>query len=291
MRGWLVELLDRDAARAHEIYAAAALDPENSPEDQAIARARLAELDRMASLNREFGARPGRSPGSRSGLSGRAGSEINLGREFSQTLALPPGAERERRLQALRNRVANPDLQTPIQPRPYLQEALRQVRENRSTALARLSTEIARARAAGDLDALRRLIRQSYRLRRPALPRERLDQINRRPLAVIAQRYLQWKTQAARSMTRILRGRRYRAGGDLDTTELSANADHPALLAMARKRLASFIRSADLSAFELQVMESLAGRLAALAEQGRDAEATALLARIPYYGRRFLQPR
>ncbi len=185
--------------------------------------------------------------------------------------------------------ISDAKLQRPIQPRPYLQGTLRRLREARSTTLARLNTEIARARAAGDREAMRRLFGQRFRLRGPALPRERFDQINRRPLAVIAQRHLQGNTQAAESMTRILRVRRYRGEGDLSTSPLSPRAEHRKLLTEARRRLALFILDENLSAFELQVMEHLAEHLAQLDQQGREVEATALLARIPYYGKLFLR--
>jgi len=136
---------------------------------------------------------------------------------------------------------------------------------------------------------MRRLFGQRFRLRGPALPRERFDQINRRPLAVIAQRHLQGNTQAAESMTRILRVRRYRGEVDLSTSPLSPRAEHRELLTEARRRLALFILDENLSAFELQVMEHLAEHLAQLDQQGKEQQATALLARIPYYGKLFLQ--
>lgn len=289
LEGWLIELLDRDPSRARAVYEAAAIAEQNSAEDQRIARTRLRELDRLASPGRELSARLERATGSGRSSGNTAGNQIDLRQEFARALSTSAGVERERMIKSLRDVISDPELQRPIQPRPYMQGTLRQLREARSTTLARLNTEIAQARAAGNREALRRLLSQRFRLRRPALPRERFDQINRRPLAVIAQRHLQGNTQAAKSMTRILRGRRFRGEGDLSTSPLPPGTEHRKLLTEARRRLGEFILDENLSAFELQVMERLAGNLARFDEQGREDEATALLARIPYYGKLFLR--
>ncbi|MHC5063397.1 MAG: hypothetical protein ACYTG5_05430 [Planctomycetota bacterium] len=288
VQAWLIELLDRDTERAREIYELLGQDETRSIEDQRISRGRLNELrlgsfpmgDLYASLREITWVQPqgqGRRPW------------INLRDEFQRLLNLPEGPEREARLEEIRGILSDPALEPGIRTRPSMEATIRELRQQQSSAMAKLEADIARARAENDPDRRRQLRRELDRMRRPALTGERWGQINRRPLAVIVQRHLQGRTETAESMTRSLTRRWGRGQSSLREVELPEDADHRKLLTEARSRLEDFIRDEDLSAFEREVMNGLSRRLEELQARGQDSVATQLLAKLPYYGSRFLR--